>query len=51
MLQRLVQQGGEQAAVGVIAGSKARFQPVTQRYQFIDFGNDAVLFGEGREGD
>ena len=27
-----------------------RFQPVAEGHQFIDFGDDAVLFGEGREG-
>ena len=26
------------------------FQPVAERHQFIDFGDDAVLFGEGWEG-
>ena len=25
-----------------------RFQPVAEGHQFIDFGDDAVLFGEGR---
>ena len=27
-----------------------RLQPVTQRHQFVHFGDDTVLFGEGREG-
>ena len=27
-----------------------RLQPIAQRHQFIHFGDDAVLFGEGRKG-
>ena len=27
-----------------------RLQPIAQRHQFIDLGDDAVLFGEGWEG-
>ena len=47
--KRLVQQRVEQAAAGGFAGGKAGFQPVAQRHQFVDFGDDAVLFGEGRD--
>jgi len=38
VVQRLGQQGVEQAAAGVVAGGEARLQPVAQRYQLIDLG-------------
>ena len=41
------------AAASYPAGSRAplrRFQPITQRHKFIHFGDDAVLFREGRKG-
>ena len=41
--------GFEEAAVFGLGGGELRFQPVTQGHQFIHFGNDAVLFGKGRE--
>ena len=31
-------------------GGEARLQPVAQRHQLIDLGDDAVLFGEGWNG-
>ena len=37
-------------AAGSGGGSEARLQPVAQRHQFIDLGDDAVLFGEGWKG-
>lgn len=41
--QRLGEKGVEQAAARVVAGGEARLQPVAQRHQFIDLGDDAVL--------
>ncbi len=32
-------------------GGEGGLQPVAQRHQFIDLGDDAVLFHEGWEGD
>ena len=31
--------------------SKARLQPITQRHQFINLGDDAMLFAQGWKGD
>ena len=45
-----MEDGFEQAAACVVAGGEAFFQPVAERHQFIDLGDDAVLFGEGWEG-
>src|SRR5258706_15509257 len=45
--QRLGQQRVEQAAAGGAGSIEARLQLVAQRHQRIDFGDDAVLFGEG----
>jgi hypothetical protein len=47
------EQGVEQAAAGAGRRGEVRLQPVTQRHQRIDLGDDAVLFGEGweRKGD
>ena len=36
-------------AAGIVAGGEACFQLVAEGHQFIDFGDDTVLFGEGRE--
>ncbi len=47
--QRLVQDGFEEAAAFGLGGGELRFQPVAEGHQFIDFGDDAVLFGEGWE--
>ncbi len=46
----LVQEGVEEAVAGFVAVGKAGFQAVAQGHQFIDLGDDAVLFGEGWEG-
>jgi hypothetical protein len=43
--ERLGEQRFKQAEAGFVGGSKARFQPVAQRHQFIDLGDDAALFG------
>ena len=48
--ERLGEQRVEQAAAGGGGGGEARLQPVAQRHQRIDLGDDAVLFGEGWEG-
>lgn len=37
-------------AACVVTCSKACLQPVAQSHQFIDIGNDTMLFSEGREG-
>ena len=50
-LQRLVQKGVEQVAAGIVACGEAHFQLVAEGHQFINFGDDAVFFGQGREGD
>ena len=38
----------ESAAVGV-GGGELRVELVAEGHEFIDLGDDAVLFGEGRE--
>ena len=48
-LQGLVQDGVEKAAAYFAAGGKILFQLFADRHQFVDLGDDAVLFGEGRE--
>src|SRR5690606_15487521 len=49
--QRFSQEGVEQAAAGGGGGGEACLQPVAERHQRIDLGDDAVLFGEGWKGD
>ena len=49
--QRPGKQGVEQTAAGVVACSKAFLQPIAERHQRIDLGDDPVLFGEGWKGD
>ena len=44
-----MQHGFEQAAA-IGFGGKLGFQLVAQRHQFINFGDDAMLFGEGGRG-
>ena len=34
----------------MVAGGEAGFQAVAQGHQFVDLGDDAVLFGEGGDG-
>lgn len=46
-----MQKSAEQTAAGMVTGSKACLQPVEEGNEFIDFGDDAVLFGEWREGE
>ena len=48
--ERLGEQRVEQAAAGGGGGGEACLQPVAERHQRIDLGDDAVLFGEGWEG-
>jgi hypothetical protein len=45
-----MKQGLEQAAAGLVTSNEAPFKPTAERHQRIDLGDDAVLFGEGREG-
>ena len=49
-LQRFDEKGSEQAAASVIAGGEACLEPVAERPQFIDLGDDPMLFGKGWEG-
>ena len=46
----MVQDGFEQPSAVGPGGRELRFQSVAQRHQFVHFGDDAVLFGKGREG-
>ena len=46
ILPRFLQDGFEEAAAFGLGGGELRFQPVAQGHQFVDFGDDAVLFGE-----
>ncbi|MNL38904.1 hypothetical protein D3C87_1611490 [compost metagenome] len=47
-LGQAVEQRLHQSSVGAFGVSLLCFQAVAQRHEFIDFGDDAVLFGEGR---
>jgi hypothetical protein len=49
--QRLGEQRVEQAAAGGGSGGEARLQPIAQRHQRIDLGDDAVLFDKGAGGE
>jgi hypothetical protein len=48
--QRFGEQGVEEAAARGGGGGQARFEAVAERHQRVDLGDDAVLFGEGWEG-
>ena len=43
--------GFEETAAFGLGGGELCFQPVAEGHQFIDFGDDAVLFFEGWERD
>ena len=43
--QRFHQEGIEQAVAGVVGVGEASLQPVAQRHQFINLGDDALLLG------
>ena len=45
------EQGFDEPGVRAFRVRLLRLQPVAKRHQFIDFGDDAVLFGEGWERD
>ena len=47
----MVQRNFEEAAAFGLGGCELRFQSVAQGHQFINFGDNAVLFGKGRETD
>lgn len=52
LLGRLIQPlqaGRQQTLAALLALGLRGFQLIAQRHEFIDFGNDAVLFGEGWE--
>ena len=44
-----MQDGVEKALACVGTGGEPLFQLVAETHEFIDFGDDAVLFGEWRE--
>lgn len=44
-----MQNGFEKAAAFGLGAGELRFQSVAEGHQIIDFGDDALLFGEGRE--
>ena len=46
-----MEHGFEQAAAVGLGGGKLGFELVAQGHQFVYPGDDAVLFGEGRERD
>ena len=46
-----MEDGFEEVTAFGVGGGELRFQPVAQGHQFIDFGDDALLFREGWEGD
>jgi hypothetical protein len=43
-----MKQGVEQATARLVTSAKARLQPVAERHQLIDLGDDAVLLGQWR---
>ena len=43
------EEGFHQGLVGLVAVGLLLLQPVAEGHQFIDFGDDAVLFSEGGE--
>ncbi len=45
-----MQHGFKQSSAVGLGGGELGFQLVAQRHQLIDFGDDAVLFGEGWQG-
>ena len=46
-----MQDSFKKSAAFDLDGGELRFEPVAQGHQFFDFGDDAVLFVEGRKGD
>ena len=44
-----MEKGVEEAASFGLGGSELGFQLVAEGHEFFDFGDDAVLFGEGRQ--
>ncbi|OES63821.1 hypothetical protein A7R81_36000 [Pseudomonas aeruginosa] len=47
-LRQAAQQRLHQLGMGAVGIGLTGFQPVAQGHQLIDFGDDAVLFGERR---
>jgi hypothetical protein len=48
--KRFGEQCVKQTSAGRVSGGQTGLQPIAQCHQLIDLGNDALLFGEGREG-
>ena len=46
--QRLMQQRFQKAAAMLVGLLQAGFEAVAERHQFVDFGDDAMLFGKWR---
>ena len=46
----LVEDGFEEPTAFGLVGGELRFEPVAQGHQLLHLCHDAVLFGEGREG-
>ena len=46
-----MQQRIEQLSTAALRRPEVLFQAVAQCHQYVDLGDDSVLFGEGREGD
>ena len=46
-----MEDGFEETAAFGLGGGELCFQLVAQHHQLIDFGDDALLFSEGWEGD
>ena len=46
-----MEDGFEEAAALGLGGGELRFQAVAEGHQLVDFGDDAVLFGQRRKGD
>ena len=49
--KRLVEECFEEAGAGGVGGGEGRLQPVAEGHEGVDLGHNAVLFGEGWEGD
>lgn len=46
-----MEEGYEEAGAGGVGSDEGGLQPVAEGHEGIDFRHDAVLFGEGWEGD
>ena len=48
--ERLVKEGVEKEITGATRRIQPDLQLIAERHEFIDFGDDAALLSEGREG-